>query len=127
MYDSIELIQKSAAVNKLNRLFTEILSDMTQKTIVINDINDINMREILSHLDEDDVLVTNDNYIQELCDYQVINNRGKIMLTIDANSELINGCEQHDYLDESLCEQLSKTLDIMRSKYTCVRVITTAA
>lgn len=127
MYSSVELIQKSAARNLLNRLFTETLSDMPQKVINIADTSNIDLSIILSQLDDEDVLITNDNYSQENCDYQVVTKRGKIILTINDDGSVINGYSQQEYLDDSLCEQLSRLYDTLRYNCTNICTITAAA
>lgn len=127
MYDSIELIQKSAARNILNRLFTETLSDIPQKVIVVKDTANIDLTKILSQLNDDDVLVTNDNYANESCDYQLLTNRGSVLLTINEDGSEINNYSQQEYLDDSLCEKLSKVYDTIRHKCTNICTITVAA
>lgn len=126
MENSVELIFKSAQRNILNRLFTETLSDMPQKVITIVDTENIDLAGILAKLDKDDVLVTNDNYMQEACDYQVLTNNGKILLTISNDGSVINNYYQQEYLDESLCDALSELYDKIRHKNT-IYTITSAA
>lgn len=126
MENSVELIYKSAQRNILNRLFTETLSDIPQKVITIVDTDNINLANILAQLDDNDVLVTNDNYIQEACDYQVLDNKGKILLTVSNDGSVINDCHQQEYLDESLCDALSRLYDKIRYKNT-ICTITSAA
>ena len=114
MYSSVELIQKSAARNILNKLITETLSDIPQKVITIENISDIDLLKILSQLSDEEYLITNDNYIEEACDYQVLNNKGKILISINADGSIINNFSQQEYLDNSVCDQLATIYNILR-------------
>ena len=114
MYSSVELIQKSAARNILNKLITETLSDIPQKVITIENTYDIDLLKILSQLSDEEYLITNDNYIEEACDYQVLNNKGKILISINDDGSIINNFSQQEYLDNSICDQLATIYNILR-------------
>lgn len=126
MYSTRELIIKSAQRAILHRLFSETMSDITQKSIAIHDASNTNLAELLEHLGENDVLVTNDNYVYEQCDYQVINKEGKIILTVNSDGTVINDLDQYEYLDDSTCELISRVYDNIK-KSDNVYIVTEAA
>ena len=114
MYSTQELIIKSAQRALLNNLFTETMSDLPQKIITIHDASQTNLTDILNQLEENEVLVTNDEYVIEKCDFQVINKQGRILLTVSEDGSTINDLDQVDYIDESTCELLSKIYDTIK-------------
>lgn len=121
MYSTKELILMSAQRALLNNLFTETMSDLNQKKITIHDTSQTNLADILNQLEENDLLVTNDDYVIDKCDFQVINRQGKILLTINEDGSTINGLDQVDYIDDSTCEVLSRIYDgIKRCDSICV-------
>ena len=124
MYSALELIYKSAQRNLLNKLFTETLSDMPQGEMEIDNIKNLDMSRILAQLSENEVLVTNDNYIQESCDYKLLNSKGAILLSISEDGNLINDRSQQEYLDDTLCQKLARLYEILRYKCTGIYRIT---
>ena len=114
MYSTKELIIKSAQRVMLNRLFTETMSDINQKSITIQDTSQTNLADILNQLNDNEVLVTNDNYIEEKCDFQVITKYGKIILDVSEDGNTINSIDQKDYIEDSMCELLSNIYDTIK-------------
>lgn len=126
MYSTQEMIHLAATRGKLNQLFTEMMSDIEQKFVTIQNVSDIKLNKILEQLDEKDLLVTNDDYINEKCDFQVLDSSGKILLTVNEDGSTVNDLSQDEYLEESACEYISEIFDrIMHSNHICM--VTTSA
>ena len=115
------LIILSASCGKLNQLFTESMSELENKMLAIQNTSNINLTDILVHLGDKDLLVTNDNYIEEKCDYQIINKQGKILLTVNDDGSIINSLEQKEYLKEDECDIISDIYNIIRKcEHICI-------
>ncbi len=115
MYSSKELVLQSAKRELLNKLFTETMSDLPQKSITIQDTSQTNLADILDQIEDNDVLVTNDNYIEEGCDFKIITKTGKILVDINEDGTVINRLDQRDYvIDDSLCNILANIYDVIR-------------
>ena len=105
-----DFIQLSVKHGKLNQLFSELLSEIPKKIISIHeiDVNDPDaVDKLYSRLDNDEILVTSDNYIDEPYDYQVLNHEGHFLLTVNEDGSIINNRDQAEYLDDSLCDNLA--------------------
>ena len=111
MYSTSELIKISAKKGMLNSLFAAMMSDIPQKHVTILDASQTNLADILSKIDENDLLVTNDDYVNEKCDYQVITKIAKVILQVNEDGSTVNYLDQQEYLEDTQCEELSKIYD----------------
>ena len=105
---TIELIKLSIKKHLLNELFSAMLSDLPQGKISIKEQDNINLNEIVQQINDDDILITNDQYDTEKADFIVLNSLGDILLNVSPDGQLINNNTFEDYLEETMLDELVK-------------------
>ena len=117
--DYEKVVIMSARQGMLNEFFANVLGELRQKSVQItseDDLRDINSF-IHKHLTDDDLLVSNDRYLEELRDFTVFNADAKPILSVSADGQRINQKDSEYYLNDE--EALSKLITlanlIMRS------------
>lgn len=119
-----ESIQQLAKTNKLIDELIKILLSKTQDKLVIYESS--NLSKLIKQLTDDDVLVTNDNYDTDKCDFKVIVNRYILddrywLFDVNSDGSELNNFELTEYYNDiDLCENIAKRFNIFISE--CINV-----
>ena len=103
-----ENIQQLAKTNKLIDELIKILLSKTQDKLVIYESSNLSM--LIKQLTDDDVLVTNDSYDTDKCDFKVIVNRYILddrywLFDVNSDGSELNNFELTEYCNDlDLCE-----------------------
>ena len=114
MYNA-QQIQELANENKLILEIVKVLSSKAQKNLVVH--NDSSPLDIAMSLSDNDVLISNNNYQSECCDFYVMVNRYRFdnrywLINVDENGQFINKYEITEYMtDLDICDKLAQRLN----------------
>lgn len=107
----------------LSELFSEMLAELRQLTLFVANEDEIDPIKLIKRLASDDLLITNENYVVEQRDYQVLDFFADIVLTVSADGRLINGKDADYYLDNEVVLQRLINLYTRLSKCDTVYIV----
>lgn len=117
---SNEFIKMVASKKQLHKFFANLIGDQEQRTITMHS-REANLSEVTDSLQNDELFITNADYLENFVDYRLIDSLGRTLLVVSDDGETLNEFSQRDicYNDE-LSDQLSRLCDLIVGKTICV-------
>ena len=106
--DVITLSIKSEK-SPLNEFFACAIGDRPQGTIILPSSQGIDLANIVKNLGPEDLLISNAKYLEENCDFYLIDNNKRVVLNVSEDGQQINRHSFDYYLDPY---ELNKLLQI---------------
>lgn len=94
-----KLIIDSIKYRLLNELFSETLSDLPQRSLIIRSESELQPHELARKISGSDIIVTNSTYAKDMVDFQVIDSSGEVILTVSPDGQYINHISQETYAE----------------------------